>query len=308
MKNLLVTGSIAFDRIAVFKDYFGNHIFPDKVHQLNVSFNVEEMTMNHGGTGGTIAYNLTLLGETPILLGAVGYDGEEYLDDLIIKGVNCDWVRIAPDELTANAMIMTDLADNQISSFYVGAMRYARECSLSNIDVLIDLAIIAPNDPKTMVICAKKFKQKKIPYIADPGQSIPVLSSDNLKEMISGSDILMANDYEWQMIRTKTGFSLEDVLEHTKTVIVTYADKGSSIWQKGKRKIDIPVYKPKKLVDPTGCGDAYRAGLMHGLSCDYSLKKSAHIGSWLASKCIEHQGTQNHTINEKEFEKLLKMI
>lgn len=306
---LLVTGSLAFDRIAVFKDTFANHILEGQVHNLNLSFLVDEMTVNHGGTGGNIAYNLTLLGECPILLGTVGHDAEAYLKEFKKRKINLSYLKKYPELLTANATIMTDLADNQIASFYPGAMRKADQLKISDVKEVLSMAVIAPNDPQAMLSYKEECIKKGIPFIADPGQTIPAFSGSELKNFITGAHILVLNDYEWELVHKKTEWGIEEVLGKVNFLIVTYGKEGSKIWSnKDATVIDVPVYPAKELVDPTGCGDAYRAGLMFGHKHGMDIEKSAHLGSWLAAKCVEQKGTQNHILKTGDFAKFLKTL
>ena len=310
----LVTGSIALDRIAVFPDRFANHILPDKVHRLNVAFTVEKMTVNNGGTGGNIAYNLALMGDKPILLGTVGNDASDYLKSLKKTGVNIDYVKEYKSILTAHATIMTDMDDNQITAFYMGAMAHAHQIRISKLETRnskleISLAIIAPNDIKAMIQYAGECKKDKIKYIADPGQAIPALSSANLKKLIEGAHLLVCNDYEWEMIQKKIELSKSDVLQMVDYLILTYGENGSKIWQKGSASVtEILAIKTKKVVDPTGCGDAYRAGLMYGIDKGLTIEQSAKIGAWMGAKAVEVAGTQNHKINRTEFKKFISQL
>ena len=320
MTNLLVTGSIAIDRIAVFHDRFANHILPEKVHRLNVAFTVKNMTENFGGTGGNIAYNLSFLGEKPILLGAVGTDGRKYITHLKKRKVDCTYIHKSKNKLTAHATVMTDMDDNQITAFYMGAMGEAHKSQIKNLNtagsaalsgacsgrhIEISLTIIAPNDTKAMVQYADECRKNKIRFIADPGQSIPALSAKELKDLITGAHILVCNDYEWDLIQKKTGWVLLEILSKINYLIVTYGENGSKIWKQDATVVDIPAVKPKELIDPTGCGDAYRAGLMYGISNDYSIEQSASIGAWVAANAIEKAGTQNHKIKKSELKKFL---
>lgn len=309
MTNLLVTGSIALDRIAVFQDRFANHILPDMVHRLNVSFTVEKMTVNHGGTGANIAYSLALMGDKPVLLGAVGNDAGDYLKSLKRIGVNVDYVKEYKSILTAHATIMTDMDDNQITAFYMGAMSKTSKSKISNLKSQIDLAIISPNDIQAMSDYADYCFKNEIPFIADPGQAIPAFSKKGLIDLITGSSILICNDYEWELIQKKTGMNKKQVLEKVAYLIITYGENGSKIWHGGSASvIDIPVVKAKKVVDPTGCGDAYRAGLMYGVSKGLEIEQSAKIGAWMGAKAVGVAGTQNHKIEKINFNKFLKTI
>ena len=237
---MLVTGSIALDRIAVFPDRFANHILPDKVHRLNVAFTVEKMTVNHGGTGGNIAYSLALMGSKPTLLGTVGNDAGGYLKALKRTGVNIDYIKEYKSILTAHATIMTDMDDNQITAFYMGAMSKAHKLQIpstkfqTNSKAQItnfNLAIISPNDIQAMSNYADYCFKNEIPFIADPGQAIPAFSNNKLTDLITGAHVLICNDYEWELIQKKTGMDLKDVLEKVNYLIVTYGENGSKIWQ-----------------------------------------------------------------------------
>ena len=306
--SLLVTGSIAFDRIAVFRDQFSKHILKGHVHNLNVSFTVEEMQVHHGGTGGNIAYNLALLGEKPVLLATVGHDAAPYIKELK-KKVDISYVRVCPELMTSSAMIMTDLDDNQIASFYTGAMKLAHQARIEGVKEKMSLAIIAPNEVKAMSQYADYCFKNEIPFIADPGQAIPAMTDKQLKDFITGAHMLVVNDYEWQMIKERTKWSKKEVLEKVNYLIITYSDEGSDVWSRENTNAKhIPACKPKKLVDPTGCGDAYRAGLMYGYRHNHNVEKSARIGAWLAARCVEAKGTQNHRVSKTDFKKFLKTL
>jgi adenosine kinase len=306
--GILVSGSLAYDRISVFKGRFRDHILSGHVHNINLSFNVEEMMVNYGGTGGNIAYSLSLLGEKPILLATLGSDGEAYLEYLKKHQVNVSCTKVLRGIQTASATIMTDLDDNQIASFYMGAMQRAHQLKLSGVKEEISLAIISPNDTKAMGEVADYCFEKEIPFIADPGQSIPALSQKELRDLITGAHILIVNDYEWKLVQKKCGWELKDVLKRINYLIVTYGNQGSKIWSQDATVTEIPARKPSKVVDPTGSGDAYRAGLLYGLKHDYSVEQSACIGAWLAAKCVEKQGTQNHRVKQTDFRKFLKSL
>lgn len=314
MSKILVTGSLAYDRIATFQDRFSKHILPEKIHKLNVAFNVEKLTVEFGGTGGNIAYSLVQLGESPLLLGTLGQDYEEYKTQLLKNNLETKYIHIIEDTLTANATIMTDLDDNQITAFYVGAMGNAHEAKPSEITEEIALAIISPNGIDAMRQYPAYFREKEIPFIADPGQSIPALSKDDLINLIEKSLILIANDYEWELIQQKTGLSLEETLQKTQNLIITYGEKGAKLWKQPQQPntqpipTEIPIFKPEQIVDPTGCGDAFRAGLIYGIKNRISIEKSAKIGSWIASKAVAQKGTQKHKVDEKEWESFLTQL
>ncbi|MBI5412407.1 carbohydrate kinase family protein [Candidatus Peregrinibacteria bacterium] len=309
METLLVTGSVAFDRIAVFKDRFKNHILQDKTHMINVAFTVDNMSVHFGGTGGNIAYNLTLLGETPYLAGAVGSDFGDYRTWLEKNGVRLDYLKELPDVLTAQAHVTTDLDDNQITAFYGGAMFRTHEARLDGLEK-IHLAIIAPNGKEGMLYYADYFRKHRIPFIADPGQAIPAFNAEELLRLFKGAKVLILNDYEWSLVEQKfkiqnSKFKIFDSVEH---LIVTYGEKGSKVWSRDGKIAEIPAVKPTKVVDPTGCGDAYRAGLMYGLKHWFTIERAAHVGAWIAAKAIEYPGTQNHTVDQKELKAFLQSL
>lgn len=304
MSHLLVSGSIAFDRIAVFPDKFAKHILPDKIHQLNVVFSVKDMVLQHGGTGANIAYNLALLGESPYLFGTVGFDGQPFIDHLEKTGIKTDHVKKIDHLITANCTITTDLADNQIIAFCDGALAEAEQSSFEAFDEEVFMATLSVNDAKIMLKDADICRQRKIPFMFDPGQRIPVFSGQMLKEAAEGAHILIANDYEWQLIKDKTDWNESSVLDHVKHLIVTYGEKGSKIFSKEGEE-DIVAHPVADPVDPTGSGDAYRAGLMYGLKNDYSMKQAAGLGSWLAAKVVQTSGTQNHLLDSEELKTFL---
>lgn len=301
MKNILVTGSLAYDRIAVYKGRFQDHILPHKIHELSVVFSIEDLQVYYGGTAANIAYNLKVLDVDPLIFGCLGKDGQDYLDYFHSLSIDTRYVQKSEHLLTATATIMTDLGSNQITSFYVGAMAQTAEMDLHQIKEGIEWAIIAPNDIPSMLRTQAYCLEKGIPYIADPGQRIPVFSEEELKRFITGSFALVVNDYELEWIGKLIGWKEEELLQKTQYLIVTYGDKGSVILSKSQEPLQIPAYPTKQVVDPTGAGDAYRAGLLYGLIKGFSIEKSAHLGSWLASKCVEVKGTQNHQVKKGEL-------
>jgi adenosine kinase len=222
---------------------------------------VDNMTVNFGGTGGNIAYNLAILGEKPMLMGAAGSDAGKYLQHLKKHKVDCRYVKKIPKILTAHASVMTDMDDNQITAFYMGAMSHAH--TVDRLPSNVDLAIIAPNDIKAMTQYADEFRRRKIRFIADPGQAIPALSKLDLQELITGAYILVVNDYEWDLIREKTGWEMKDVLSKINYLIITYGENGSKVWRSDATMWEVPAVRPKEMIDPTGCGDAFRAYVRH---------------------------------------------
>jgi adenosine kinase len=298
--NVVVTGSIAYDYLMSFPGFFKDHILPDQIAKLSVSFLVDSMRRQRGGCATNIAYNLALLGERPLVMAAAGQDFPEYRTWLEAHGVDTAGVVEVPDEFTASFFVSTDRDNNQIASFYTGAMAHAHKLSFRNLRAPADLAIISPNDPEAMRKYPRECKELGIPYIYDPSQQVIRLSGDDLRQGLEGSRILIVNDYEFEMIRNKTGLSEEQVLCCTGALVVTRGSQGSTIWVGGQRA-DIPVVKPKCEADPTGVGDAYRAGIIKGMSLGLPWHVIGRMGSLAATYVLEHPGTQNHTYTWDEF-------
>jgi adenosine kinase len=288
---ILVTGSIAVDHIMVFRDRFKNHILPDRIHSLNVSFHVPTLRKSFGGTGANIAYNLRQLGEDPVLLGAVGSDFGDYADWLDRQGVRRDQVRVLPDALTAQCFITTDLDDNQITAFHAGAMDRAHEAAVTQVDVPIELAIVAPNGKRAMQEHARTLKARGVPTVIDPGQGIPQFDRHELLELLDGATLYVVNDYEWSLTLEKTGLVERELAKRVEAVVVTRGELGSLV-RRGEETLEIPPVRARRVVDPTGCGDAYRAGLLFGRARGHTLETSARLGSLLGSLVVEDEGTQ----------------
>lgn len=298
--RILVSGSLAYDRIMDFPDKFANHILPDKIHILNVCFMVNGLKEQFGGTAGNIAYNLCLLGEKPLILASAGKDFGSYEDWLKKHDLSLEGIRIVPDEFTAGAYITTDMADNQITGFNPGAMREPCLYEVKPAANEDTIAIIAPGNLDDMLILSRKYKELKIKYIFDPGQSIPALQTQNLIEMLTGSTIFISNDYELEMVMRSTGMSKEELLEKTGAIITTLAERGSVIIS-SQGATSIEAIKPLRVSDPTGAGDSFRAGLIKGLVMGKTLTEAARMGSVCASFGVECQGTQCHSFTEQEF-------
>jgi adenosine kinase len=296
----LICGSVAFDTIMVFQDRFKNHILPDKIHMLNVSFLVPQMRREFGGCAGNIAYNLKLLGDLGLPMATVGRDSGLYLDWMKQNGVPTDYVRVIDTEHTAQGFVTTDLDDNQIWAFHPGAMQ------LSHLNKVADareiaIGIVAPDGRDGMIQHAAGFAAAKIPFIFDPGQGLPLFSGDELRAFIKQATWMAVNDYEWQLVQDKAKLSAADIMGQIEALIVTRGADGSVIHAKG-REIAIPPAKPSAVVDPTGCGDAYRAGLLHGLMHGLDWETTGRIASLLGAIKIETRGTQNHVFTVAEFE------
>lgn len=300
--KLIITGSLAFDHIMVFPDQFKKHILPEKIHILNVAFNVESLQKELGGTAGNIAYTLKLLEENPQIVGTAGKDFSVYVDSLSKLGISTEHIKILEDDFTAQCFITTDQDDNQITAFHGGAMFKADQKKLEKSYVSsADLVTISPNGKEAMIEHADFCQTNQVKYIFDPGQSIPAFTGEELVNCICGAEFLVVNDYEWQLVQDKTTITEENVFEHVRNLIVTLGAEGSIIQNK-KEKIKISAAKPKCVIDPTGCGDAYRSGLIFGLKQGYDLKKCGQIASTVASFAIEQHGTQNHCFSLEDFE------
>jgi adenosine kinase len=302
-KKALICGSIAFDTIMVFADRFRNHILPDKIHMLNVSFLVPQLRREFGGCAGNIAYNLKLLGDHGYPMATVGRDFGLYADWMRKTGVPADYVRVIESEHTAQAFITTDLDDNQITAFHPGAMQQSHLNKVSDAkDVAI--GIVAPDGRDGMIQHAESFAAAGIPFIFDPGQGLPMFDGKDLHRFVEQATWVAVNDYEWQMVQQKTGWTEQDVTQRVQALIVTRGASGSVIHTQGG-PIEIPCAKPQAVVDPTGCGDAYRAGLIHGLLHELDWQTTGRIASLMGAIKIETLGTQNHSFTTAEFQQRL---
>jgi len=300
-RRALICGSVAYDTIMVFQGRFKEHILPDKIHMLNVSFLVPQMRREFGGCAGNIAYNLRLLGDVGLPMATVGKDFGQYEDWMKKTGVPRDHIKVIDSEHTAQGFVTTDLDDNQIWAFHPGAMQLSHENQVGGAkDVAI--GIVAPDGRDGMIQHAAQFAAANIPFIFDPGQGLPMFSGDDLRAFIDQASWVAVNDYEWQLVQDKTGLSAQEIAHQVEALIVTRGAEGSVIYTQG-REIRIPTAKPKQIVDPTGCGDAYRAGLLHGLLHGMDWETTGHIASLLGALKIESRGTQNHTFTAAEFER-----
>jgi adenosine kinase len=290
---------MAYDTIMVFEDRFADHILPDKIHILNVSFLVPRLRREFGGCAGNIAYNLKLLGDVGCPMATVGSDFAPYGEWLARSGVPADHVRVIAEELTAQAFITTDRDNNQITAFHPGAMQRAHENRVTDAQG-ITLGIVAPDGREGMVQHAAQFAAAKIPFIFDPGQGLPMFGGEDLKRFISQARWVTVNDYEWQLVQQKTGWGVGELTERVAALIVTRGGEGSSIYLPGQ-EICIPCAPVGAVVDPTGCGDAYRAGLIHGLLHGLDWRATGHIASLMGAIKIESRGTQNHRFTPAAF-------
>jgi adenosine kinase len=302
--NIFISGSIAYDRIMDFPGRFADHILPDKIHVLNVSFTVNGMVEMFGGTAGNIAHALRLLGEEPTILATIGRDYQRYFDWLAKNDIDTSTIRVIEEEFTAGAYITTDQSDNQITGFNPGSMKHTSQFDFSGVEPAGSIAIVAPGNIEDMMKYSREYQARGIGYIFDPGQSLPMWESQALVECMSGSRVLVSNDYELDMITNKTGLSMSEVLERAQTVITTLGENGSKVCTRGGDTA-IPAIKPAQVVDPTGAGDAYRAGLIKGLIRGEDMARSALMGSVCASFAIEHYGTQDYRFTQREFQERL---
>ncbi|WP_374565582.1 carbohydrate kinase family protein [Nitrosomonas sp.] len=295
----LICGSIAYDNIMVFPDHFKNHILPEKIHVLNVAFLVPEMRREFGGCAGNIAYNLKMLGGEPVMMATVGDDFAPYKARFEQLNLIQEHVQHVPDTFTAQAFITTDLADNQITAFHPGAMNFSHLNSVKETRD-IRLGIIAPDGRDGMMQHAREFHEAGIPFVFDPGQGLPMYNGEELLDFIGKADYIAVNDYEGQMLQDRTGRNLEDLANHAKALIITLGAEGSIIYAGGKQ-YEIPCVKPKAIVDPTGCGDAYRAGLLYGIVNGFDWQTAGQLGSLMGSLKIAQRGGQNHQFTRDEI-------
>jgi len=291
----LICGSIAFDTIMVFPDRFARHILPEQTHMLSVSFQIGEMRREWGGCAGNIAYNLRALGGEPVVMATLGDDGAPYRERLEALGIACDGVRAVPGTFTAQAFIITDLDDNQITAFHPGAMNASHENRIGDVDG-IALGIVAPDGREGMRTHVEQFAGAKIPFVFDPGQGLPLFSGPELVEMIDAATYVAVNDYEGRMLAERTGLSLDAIANHVEALIVTEGGEGSRIYADG-RTIRLPAVKPVSVTDPTGCGDAYRAGLLYGIVHGWDWERAGRLAATLGSLKIASRGAQNHVVN-----------
>jgi adenosine kinase len=300
--SILVSGSLVYDHIMNFPDRFKNHILHDNIHILNVCFTVEKLGKSKGGTAGNIAYNLKMLGVEPIAVSSVGQDGEEYIKYLKNIGISADWIGKDKKLFTASSYITTDKDDNQITAFYNGALGSAPDIVFDKNIKKPSWAIISPTEKRVMLKHLKQCAKSDIKTIFDPGQQITSFSKNELKGAIVQADILIGNDYEVKMIMRITGLSKKEIIKKTEIVVTTYGERGSRIDTRDGQEILVEACRPRKIEDPTGAGDAYRAGFLLGLDRSCNLRRCGRLGSTAASYAIEKYGTQEHKFSKKDFQ------
>jgi adenosine kinase len=298
--KILVTGSIAYDTIMVFPDRFRNHLLADQLHILNVCFLTPEMRREYGGTAGNIAYNLKLLGEEPLVMATVGEDIGPYLERLRGLAIGTQHLKRIPGQFTAQAFITTDLDDNQITAFHPGAMNFSHENPITR-SLDAKLAIIGPDGKEGMLQHARECAEQGIAFMFDPGQGLPMFSAQELAEFVRLADYVAVNDYEGKLLQERTGRSLEALGREVKALICTMGAKGSLIIAAGQRH-EIPCVEAQAVVDPTGCGDAYRAGLLYGISHGWDWPSTGKLGSLMGAIKIASRGAQNHAPAREEIE------
>ena len=301
-KTALICGSYAFDSIMVFHDQFKNHILPDKVHMLNVSFLVPTMRKEFGGCGGNIAYNLHLLGANSIPMATVGEDFTPYMNWMEKHHMNTTHMKVVEGMYTGQAFITTDMDDNQITAFHPGAMSNSHENKVSDVSVA-DIGIVSPDGRDGMIEHAQQFSEAQIPFIFDPGQGMPMFSGPELITFVEQATYVAVNDYESQMLQDKTGLDLATIASMVEALIITKGGEGSEIHAAGD-VIQIAPAKAQSTQDPTGCGDAYRAGLLYGIMHEMDWKITGQLAGLLGAIKIAHLGTQNHVFDIDSIEKL----
>jgi len=295
----LITGSLAYDTIMVFEDQFKNHILPEQTHILNVSFLVPAMNRYLGGCAGNIAYTLKLLGGNPRIMATVGEDFGAYSRYLDEQGLSQEHITVIKDSFTAQAFITTDIDNNQINAFHPGAMNFAHENKISDASD-IELGIVGPDGREAMIQHAKGFADQDTPFIFDPGQGLPMFDGNDLLTFLDQASYAIFNDYESQLLLDRTGLSLEQVADKVDALIVTRGAQGSEVYVDGDM-LNVACAPISEVKDPTGCGDAYRAGVMHGITPQRDWKTAAQMGSLCGAIKVEHAGTQNHSFTPEQF-------
>jgi adenosine kinase len=298
----LICGSVAYDTILLFPDRFKSHILPDKLHILNVSFLVPEMRREFGGCAANIAYGLNLLGDRGIAMATAGHDFAPYRERMISQGLSVEHIKLIDGSFTAQAFITTDLDDNQITAFHPGAMQFAHLNKVADAGSGVALGIVSPDGRQAMIEHAAQFAAASIPFIFDPGQGLPMFGPDELKTFIAQARWVAVNDYEWGMLQQKTGLSAAEVAAQVEALIITQGAEGSTIHAQG-RVWKIPNAKPQAVIDPTGCGDAYRAGLIHGLLRGLNWETIGRMASLMGAIKIESRGPQNHRFTRADFDR-----
>lgn len=301
--RIVVTGSLAYDYIMNFPGYFKDHILPDKVHMLTVSFLVDSMRRMRGGVAGNIAYSLALLGDRPLVVATAGQDFSEYRTWMEQQGIDASGIVEIADDFTASCFINTDQSNNQIVAFYTGAMAYSKDLSLLGLGLgADDLVLISPTDPEAMGRYAQECRQMGVPFLFDPGKQTPRLEAEQILQGLQGASVLVGNDYEFGMLAKKIGWTEAELIASAPLTIITRGEQGSSIYSaESGQVIDIPVATPAEVRDPTGAGDAYLAGLVFGLKNKFPLAITGRVAALMATYTIEQRGCQEHSFTLSEF-------
>ena len=298
--KILFTGSIAYDYLMTFPGYFKDHFLPEKLESISLSFLVDSMTRQRGGTAPNIAYTHALLGGRPAVMATVGEDFGEYRAWLEARGVDCGAVKVIPGTFTASFFANTDRANAQIASFYPGAMSYAAVQSLHDLEYTPDLVVISPNAPDAMRKFVRECKELKIRYVYDPSQQLARMTADVVREDVDGAWMLTVNDYEFGLIQKMTGWDEAAAQQHVAVLVITRGEKGATIFAEGVRT-DVSIVPARQAVDPTGVGDAFRAGLLRGVAAGWPWPLCGQVGALAATYCLEHNGPQTHHYSLAEF-------
>lgn len=299
--DIIVSGSIAYDYLMRFPGHFTEHLIKEQLHQVSVSFLVDDMTKHWGGVAANIAYTMAMLGLKPKLFGTAGRDFGDYREHLEKAGVDCSTVRLHDDVFTASFFANTDLDNNQIASFYAGAMAYAKNYTLADVyNGKPDLVVISPNDPVAMLQLTDECRERGIRFMADPSQQVPRLSGEELRRSIDGAHLLVVNAYEAEIIGKKTGLTPVQLREQVDILIITQGKNGADIYENGNLT-HVGIFDTDNIKDPTGVGDAFRAGLLRGVASGWPLELSAEVGSLCAAYALEQVGTQNHAYTIQDF-------
>jgi adenosine kinase len=298
---IICTGSIAFDYLMSFPGYFKDHILPDKLDSISLSFLVDTMVKQRGGTAPNIAYTLALLGERPILMGTVGVDFDEYRASLEESGVDTSYVKVIAGKYTASFFANTDLSNAQIASFYTGAMADARELSIKDLpESESELVVVSPNDPIAMSKYPRECRELSIPYLFDPGQQVVRMDPADIRTGLQGAQSLFVNEYEFELVQKHTGLKAAEIINSVDYAVVTCGECGSDVYVKDQH-FHIDVVKPEHIADPTGVGDAFRGGFLRGRKMDFDWETCARMGALAATYCLENRGTQNHQFTVESF-------
>lgn len=300
--SILVTGSLAYDYIMDFPDSFKNHILPDQIHMLNVSFTVDTLQKNLGGCAANIAHTMKLLHGTPTILGILGTDGDDYKQSLALRGIDTTYISLSEKNHTASAHITTDKDDNQITAFHIGAIHETQELSTTAVSETPSMIIVGPNQKEAMLKFSKECFEKDIPIVLDPGQMIPMITAQEMQALIGQATYLIANDYEMKLIEEKTGWDNKTLLSYIDVLITTLGEKGSVIATKDET-IEVGHCPAMSVEDPTGAGDAYRGGFFTAIEKGLDLKTAGQVGAVAATYAVEKYGTQNHSFTMDEFAK-----